>query len=467
MCDTRSERHSIKGNLRGDRTSFGWRFLGLIALMPSLLIATEPRAQDNATTTLVLTEEGLGQPLQVPASAGGTRRIPCGRNEVPGRYGEQPTRILQYQSQVRQYQSQAGPALIIAARSDEVDLTLAVQTPSGTWRCIDDVEDFDPVIGILEPITGRYEIWIGTYRDVSAPVEAILEFSTRRLLESGPEDAQTFRAGTSRPREEKISIGGGGVSLEADVSLEMALGGDCFGYVWAEPIDRFNYDRAGRRNPLLLQLQAPSAAFPVLVVRAPNRRWYCEASEEPQVSFRNPEEGYYTVYAGDLFPTTLYEATFRIMEVAAPDLRATPFLGEMSLDRAVERGTYALQAGGPIDTSLGIRDSVQSCVGYISRRPHLVINNVPAGAIFNLRVDSTADTTLIVHESIEHTDNNEPAGTWHCDDDSGSAFDPSLRILAREGGVYRIFVGNYEPVRRRNEDDEHLQAPANLYISRE
>lgn len=55
--------------------------------------------------------------------------------------------------------------LIISADSN-ADTTLVVNTPDGRWLCDDDGGErgLNPSIRIERPRSGRYEIWVGSYR---------------------------------------------------------------------------------------------------------------------------------------------------------------------------------------------------------------------------------------------------------------------------------------------------------------
>jgi hypothetical protein len=55
--------------------------------------------------------------------------------------------------------------LIISADSNS-DTTLVVNTPDGRWLCDDDSGErgLNPSIRIDRPRSGRYEIWVGSYR---------------------------------------------------------------------------------------------------------------------------------------------------------------------------------------------------------------------------------------------------------------------------------------------------------------
>lgn len=58
--------------------------------------------------------------------------------------------------------------LIISANS-RADTTLVVNAPDGNWYCDDDGgnEGLNPAIRFNRPMSGRYEIWVGTYGNAS------------------------------------------------------------------------------------------------------------------------------------------------------------------------------------------------------------------------------------------------------------------------------------------------------------
>ena len=59
--------------------------------------------------------------------------------------------------------------LHIYAKSS-TDVTLVVNLPDGTWVCSDDVNGSNPAISLSKPLSGNYNIWIGTYQASSSPL---------------------------------------------------------------------------------------------------------------------------------------------------------------------------------------------------------------------------------------------------------------------------------------------------------
>ncbi|MGE0596109.1 MAG: peptidase S1 [Hyphomonadaceae bacterium] len=58
--------------------------------------------------------------------------------------------------------------LIISVASGS-DTTLVVNAPDGRWYCDDDsgVNGLNPMVRFNAPMSGRYEIWVGTYGNAS------------------------------------------------------------------------------------------------------------------------------------------------------------------------------------------------------------------------------------------------------------------------------------------------------------
>ena len=64
----------------------------------------------------------------------------------------------------------AGSSLpLIISASSSADTTLVVNAPDGNWYCDDDGgnEGLNPSVRFNSPMSGRYEIWVGTYGNAS------------------------------------------------------------------------------------------------------------------------------------------------------------------------------------------------------------------------------------------------------------------------------------------------------------
>lgn len=54
------------------------------------------------------------------------------------------------------------PRLTISVTSDS-DTTLVIRDPAGNWVCNDDTNELDPAVEFSSPVSGQYNIWIGTF----------------------------------------------------------------------------------------------------------------------------------------------------------------------------------------------------------------------------------------------------------------------------------------------------------------
>lgn len=71
----------------------------------------------------------------------------------------------------------AGALPLIISVNADVDTTLVINAPDGSWQCDDDSGDgLNPSIRFTGPQSGLYNIWIGTYADASRE-EATLSIS--------------------------------------------------------------------------------------------------------------------------------------------------------------------------------------------------------------------------------------------------------------------------------------------------
>jgi hypothetical protein len=69
-----------------------------------------------------------------------------------------------------------GYQLNIYAKSDQ-DITLIVNAPDGSWWCSDDAYGTNPHVNFTNPQSGKYNVWIGTYRSSGTLPESVLYVS--------------------------------------------------------------------------------------------------------------------------------------------------------------------------------------------------------------------------------------------------------------------------------------------------
>jgi len=140
-----------------------------------LLMSTSAFAQNpGATPTygdIRLAPGFLPDPYEIRLQAGGT--IDAAEElhpDCPGFIASAPDVNIHYQN--------TGIPLYIYVES-ESDTTLIVQGPGDQWYCEDDTVDLNPVMVFRPPRSGRYSIWVGTYRDNGT------ERATLKISETG------------------------------------------------------------------------------------------------------------------------------------------------------------------------------------------------------------------------------------------------------------------------------------------
>lgn len=205
-----------------------------------------------------------------------------------------------------EYQAGSFP-LTIEARS-RMDVTLLVNAPNGSWHCNDDGgEGTDAAITFSSPMSGQYNIWVGTYRAQSGTLP----------------EAQIFLTEVSRGASHDGNVGAGGsldwsaqptygtVALSAGFSPDPYmraisaggsqavpdLGAGCRGYAASAPDIDLNYTAGGYQ----LNIYAKSGSDVTLIVNAPDGSWHCSDDAygtNPHVSFSNPASGQYNIWIG-------------------------------------------------------------------------------------------------------------------------------------------------------------------------
>ena len=101
-------------------------------------------------------------------SAGGSQAVPDFGAGCRGYAATAPDLDLNYNA--------GGFPLNIYAKSGS-DVTLIVNAPDGSWHCSDDVSGTNPQVHFSRPLSGNYNIWIGTYRSSGTLPESVLYIS--------------------------------------------------------------------------------------------------------------------------------------------------------------------------------------------------------------------------------------------------------------------------------------------------
>lgn len=209
------------------------------------------------------------------------------------------------------------------------DTTLVVNGPDGNWYCDDDGgEGLNPLLHFGSPMTGRYDIWVGTYGS-AANHDALLFISELTSV-----TASTVSAGggsrpgsgpdwTLRPTYETVSLRGGftpdpyRVRLQAGgpIRANDTLGGSCVGFISEAPDVRLNF----QPGSLPLIISVASSADTTLVINGPDGGWYCNddggVGTNPSIRWDRPMAGQYDIWVGTWGSAALREAILVISEL--------------------------------------------------------------------------------------------------------------------------------------------------------
>ncbi|MEQ9812541.1 MAG: hypothetical protein RLO50_07140 [Azospirillaceae bacterium] len=55
----------------------------------------------------------------------------------------------------------------------DADTTLVINAPDGSWHCNDDADGLNPAVGFDQPMSGQYDIWVGTYAEGAFPAAVL------------------------------------------------------------------------------------------------------------------------------------------------------------------------------------------------------------------------------------------------------------------------------------------------------
>ncbi|WP_366655678.1 hypothetical protein [Fodinicurvata sp. EGI_FJ10296] len=265
-----------------------------------------------------------GDPRTVDLTAGGTVNV---RNTIGGSC----TGYVANSPDYRVYYSAGGLPLSFYATSN-TDTTLVVNAPDGRWYCNDDTRGVDPAVRFNQPQSGQYDIWVGTFGQISASARLhITELEPFGMESSGGGygnsggsggygaggldlsaapiyGSLSLRSGFANdPRRQSLTAGGGN-----DAS-RLGYGPGCIGYVATAP--DFQVDYSAGMMPL--SFYVTSNTDTTLLVNAPNGRWYCNddyRGVDPAVQFDQPMSGRYDIWVGTFnnssAPATLHVSEF-------------------------------------------------------------------------------------------------------------------------------------------------------------
>lgn len=130
----------------------------LVALC-SQALAQEPNWRAMPTYTTANLSAGFWpDPWSISIQAGGSTQTPSylGRDCVGFIHTQAPDVDLNYN---------AGSLSLYIHVQSRADTTLVINAPDGRWYCNDDTIGTNPMVVFSNPLSGNYNIWVGTYRN--------------------------------------------------------------------------------------------------------------------------------------------------------------------------------------------------------------------------------------------------------------------------------------------------------------
>lgn len=295
----------------------------VIAVAIAAPVAAQDVSADPTYETVSLSGGFANDPYTVPISSGG---LTDASNLGGGCRGFIATR-----PDVRLYFEAGSLPLILSATSD-ADTTIVVNGPDGNWYCDDDSGgSLNPMLRFDPAMSGRYEIWVGTYgeaanypatvniSEIYGPADNLASTTTQFVpsptTSAGPDvnatpiyETVTLSAGYT-PDPYIVSLASGGVNNASDVAS------GCRGYIASSPDVRLNYSAGSL--PLILSVN--SDADTTLVVNGPDGQWYCDddggAGLNPSLRFGSPMSGRYEIWVGTYGSTDTADADLHISEL--------------------------------------------------------------------------------------------------------------------------------------------------------
>ncbi len=206
---------------------------------------------------------------------------------------------------------------LILSVDSSADTTLVVNAPDESWACDDDsAGNFNPMVQFDAPVTGQYDIWVGSFGGTNDEATLIISEIVGMTTPTGAMPDFTLEPGF------------GSVDLETGFeqdpyTVELIAGGmidasvvGCVGMIADAPDFRLNYV-AGDVFPLIISTN--SADDTTLVINQPDGSWICDDDSgvdmNASVTMETPMTGQYDIWVGS-FTGEFEEATLSISEIA-------------------------------------------------------------------------------------------------------------------------------------------------------
>jgi hypothetical protein len=321
------------------------------------------------------------------------------------------------------------------------DITLVVRMPNGDYRCNDDTYGTNPALDGWWP-SGRYQIWIGSYKEGEMPSYILKLTEHKNITPNGSgsngSSKQSPNFGTIRlsrnfTPDPKIYRGTSGGSIRAS-----GLSSNCSGWISRAPdhvmilLNSFDF----------LRIFAESSSDITLVVRMPNGDYRCNDDTygtNPALDGRW-SSGRYQIWIGSYkegeMPSYILKLTehknitpHRSDSSSPSDLKSNFGTIQLSPHFSPDPKVYQGRSGGSIRAS-GISSN---CSGWITSTPDHILILRNSFDFLRILAESLTDITLVVRM---------PNGEYRCNDDTYGT-NPALDGRW-PSGTYRIWIGSYK-----------------------
>lgn len=350
------------------------------------------------------------------------------------------------------------------------DTVILVNLPDGEWVCNDDYDGTSAAVLLDDPISGNYNIWIGTFGESDG------EPATLYITELP--DVELYAGADASQRVLNMNSG-----FEPDpASYDIAVGGNaynpidgCNGFVNADAPDvTLNFDTDGGL-PLYVYAQPNEEEDLTMLVALPDGEYICNDDADgldPGLMIEEPESGRYSVWVGSFRARARTETASRgtlfFSEIEGPtseggfddfdDMDMSYSGGEdISLFAAPTFGTLRLEPGflpdpETVSVDIGGGDPMSvngpGCAGIINNAaPDVNLVYGDGGRMLSFYVESSADATMLI---------SLPNGEWMCNDDY-TGTNPGILIDDPEEGLYNVWVGAFS--------EDSSGATGTLYVS--
>jgi serine protease Do len=220
------------------------------------------------------------------------------------------------------------------------DATLIINDANANWRCNDDSSGtLNPMVEIMNPPNGQYDIWIGSYRsgeyiggtlyiteltqDPSDYTGGGPQLPTATPTQQSPGPGLNYglepNFGTITldtgfwPDPQEISVISGGT-----VDVYSFLGGSCRGYATSAPDVRLRLNSASSRLRIFFVASSPGDDA-TMIINDAYANWLCNDDSagtlNPMIEIQNASAGQYDIWigsytSGEYIAGTLYFTEF-------------------------------------------------------------------------------------------------------------------------------------------------------------